>query len=414
MSGFLQIAVATAFRELLPRSFVLPPPPRFTFGTFPADVAVQYYSGIQMAPIGVYAGTGFELSDGYVLHRDEQLVVAPDLKVHPKHLTDIDPAREAGHKQRPRRHVTGSVAHIISPGYTIYGHWLAEILPRLAVLIAAGESLDRLTFTVPADAPRFGQELLHLCGVPKSRIVVYGADEVVRADELLMPTLMNNGVRYAPLLADAVALFKEGVVRAGHSLTAQDSPERIFLARNGGNRRLMNREAIQAMAEAAGFRVVHPETMPLPDQIAMFGSVREIAGEYGSAFHTALFSPPGTVICGLRGSLGHPGFLQSGMGEQLGQPTGYVFGQSGANNRPNDFTIAETDFTDCLRLAFGANSNIASRPATPKARPEAPPVFPPPDRTHWEPPPRKFWDRLGKRAVVAPQGVVGPLFGGKK
>ena len=412
MSAFKPVGQAAPFREVLPRSVVLPQPPRFSFGDFPADVASQYFNSLHISAIGIYAGTGFELCDGYTLHHDDQLVSAPELKIHPKHLMDIDPAREAGYRQRPRRRVSGTVANIISPGHAIYGHWLAEILPRLAVLTAGGEALDKLTFAVPVDTPKFGLDLLALCGVPQSQILVYGAEEVLCPDELLMPTLINNGVRYAPLLAEAVALFKRGVVKAGYSLAAQDGPARIFLARGGGNRRLINRDAIQAAAEAAGFTIIRPETMSLPEQVALFGQAREITGEYGSAFHNALFAPSGTVVCGLRGSKNHPGFLQTGMGEQLGQPTGYVFGQTGGG-KPHDYTVAEADFADCLRIVFGPNANLSTRvrPATPK---QEPPTFPPSTQPDAVPARRTLRDVLGKQGRMVRQAAAGLFLGMKK
>ena len=405
--AFLPLGKVATFREVLPRSFALPQPPRFTFGTFPAQVAANYYTPLHLPAVGLYACGNMELGDGYVLHHDDQLVAAPDCKMFPKHLEEIPAEREAAFAKRPRRRVPGTAACLISPGYLIYGHWLAEILPRLAILEAAGESLERLSFPVPEDTPKFGLELLTLCGVPAGQIVTYGKDEVLRADEMLVPTLMHNGVRYAPLLADAVALFKRGVAKAGHSLASGSAPARIYLARGGGNRRMMNREPLQALAEAAGFTCLQPEKMSLPEQIAMFAGAREITGEYGSAFHTALFSPPGTIVCGLRGSQTHPGFLQTAMGEVLGQPTGYVFGQSGAGPQGSDYTVDEKHFADCLRAVFGPNANVSTRASPPKVE-EKPPEFPPPPRRNYVPPKRKFWEVLGKRPAVAAEGTVAP------
>ncbi len=409
---FVALGKIATFREVVPHSAVLTQPPRFFFGPFPAEVATHYFAPQQMAAVGVYTCRNVELSDGYMMHHDGRPLTAADCKVFPKHLQEITAAREAAFKERPRRRVPGIVACVTSPGYKIYGHWLAEILPRLAVLEAAGARLEKLVFPVAADTPKYGLELLHLCGVPKNRILTYGADEVLQPDELLVPTLMHNGVRYAPLLADAAALFKRGVEKAGHSLASSSAPSRIYLARAGGNRRLMNRETLQAMAEEAGFTCVQPEKMSLPDQMAMFACAREIAGEYGSAFHTALFSPPGTIVCGLRGSLQHPGFLQTAMGEVLDQPTGYVFGQSGTGNQPSDYTVDEQHFADCLRIVFGARANISAR-ATVRRNKEKPPEFPPPDRPNYVPPRRKLWDVLAKRPASPVEPVApGSLFEG--
>ncbi len=400
--GFLPVGDVAAFHEVMPRSFEMAQPPRFAFGTFPSDIASLFYGTHNLAPVGVYAGPGFELSDGYTLHHGGRLVVAPDLKLFPKHLGGIDPAHEARFATRPRRRLPGKAALIVSPGYMIYGHWLAEILPRLGVLHAAGHDIAKLVFPVPADAPKYGPELMRLFGVPASQILVYQADEVVCPDEALMPTLMHNGIRYSPVLADTVALFKRGLAKAGHSLVSRGTPARVFLTRAGGNRRLENRAAIQKMAEAAGFILLRPETFSLPEQFALFANVREVAGEYGSAFHTALFSPPGTIVCGLRGSRGHPGFLQSGMGDVLGHHTGYVFGQTGESANVHDYSVPESVFADCLRSVFSPLANLGPRmvPA---------PASPPVAAVEVQEAPRRRWPWQRRARDVA--GGYTSLFG---
>jgi len=374
---YIQINKAATFRQVVPRSVQMPQPPRFMFGDVPAGVLAHYFSSVVLHPIGNYAGTGFELSDGYILHADGKLVSGGDIKLHPATLDGIDAKREAAFGERPRQRINSVAALIISPGYRIYGHWLADILPRLAVLEADSWNLDDVIFPVPHDIPAWGLEMMTLAGVPRSQILVVKADEVIKADQLVIPTLLHNGVRYSPLLANAVALFKRGLAKAGHNLVGGTGRERLLVARATDNRRLNNREQIVAMAEAAGFVSIRPETMSLPEQFALFAGAREVLGEYGSAIHTALFSPPGTAVCGLRGSDNHPGFLQSGMGDVLGHATGYVFGQTGGGPGRYDYTVEEKAFVNCLRLAFGPHAHFAlQRPAAPVEKPAevAPPL----------------------------------------
>jgi predicted O-methyltransferase YrrM len=106
------------------------------------------------------------------------------------------------------------------------------------------------------------------------------------------------------------------------------------------------------MAERAGFSIVHPEKLPLIEQVRLFKGARELVGEYGSAMHGSIFSPPDTIVGALRGSARHPAFIQSGIGQSLGQPTGYVFGPTDDRDPAQGFTVSEEDFADCLRLIF--------------------------------------------------------------
>lgn len=56
-----------------------------------------------------------------------------------------------------------------------------------------------------------------------------------------------------------------------------------------------DRELDRTFAEA-GFRVVHPETLPLRDQIATVRGASVLAGSQGSALHLAAFADPGARI----------------------------------------------------------------------------------------------------------------------
>ena len=135
------------------------------------------------------------------------------------------------------------------------------------------------------------------------------------------------------------------VDRVSRHLPSAPGHRKVFLARDGAHRLMTSREDIEALAEQKGYFVVRPELLPIPEQIALFRQARAICGEYGSALHGSLFADAGLVVCGLKSTGPHPGFVQSGMGGMLGQPTGYVFGQALDARRfhvePADFLAAD-------------------------------------------------------------------------
>ena len=55
------------------------------------------------------------------------------------------------------------------------------------------------------------------------------------------------------------------------------------------------RELDESFADR-GFRVVHPQTMPIPEQVAIVRGARVLAGSTGSALHLAAFAGPGTRV----------------------------------------------------------------------------------------------------------------------
>jgi capsular polysaccharide biosynthesis protein len=154
------------------------------------------------------------------------------------------------------------------------------------------------------------------------------------------------------LLADAAKFLLSCVAdRAGEPIRS-GSNRRVFVsrARASQSRSLLNRERIEEMATAAGLELVYPEALSLLEQVNLFGETRMIVGEYGSALHGSLFSSPGTVVCALRGSLSHPGFIQSGFGKALAQPTGYVFGEAAEQGADGRFAVAEQSFAEALAV----------------------------------------------------------------
>jgi capsular polysaccharide biosynthesis protein len=384
------ITEAAELQVVGPPSTCLPTPPRFAFGPVPADVSSNYYGSMHLNADGVYCCPGAALSDGFVIDTDGALLFGGEINMHPYRFAAMTQMRQANLATAPRQLLPGFAVALFPPGdgHLIYGHWLVDFLPRLALLEAAGYDRAKLSYLVPRDIPKFAISLMKLLGIPDNQLVEYEPGDIFQPESLLVPTAMHNGVRFTPMLHESVALFRRELTRAGADIAAYKSPARVWLGRTGNNRQLLNRGPIEAIAVAAGFTIVRPEMMSLLQQFALCHAAREVIGEYGSAFHTTIFSARGTVVCGLRGSELHPGFIQSGIGEVLGQPTGYVFGKTTSDPGPHDFTICEQDFADCLKYVFGGHARSPHAVAAPALSPA---VKSP--RSWW-----RFWRR--KEAVL--------------
>lgn len=334
----------------------LPPPPRFMFGPVSADIARHFYAAATLREPGVFVGTNLVLAGTCLLSRDGVPLRAAALSIHPYHIAED--LRCYGPAVHPVRHIRGRCVMIAGPGVHVFGHWLAEYLPRFGMLAAAGEDIDRLSYLLPVDAPQFAIDLLTLFGIAPENIQRYDPSrESVQAEELLMPTVLHNGVRMADALKPA-AEFLRRRLESLHGRLEGDTPRRILVARriSGFGRILTNQAEIERMARKAGFHFVQPELLSLLEQVRLFAGARALIGEYGSALHGSLFSAPGCRVVALRGSTVQPGFIQSGIGAALGQPTGYVFGDITQSFPDNvlryDYRIATEDFRICLARAF--------------------------------------------------------------
>jgi hypothetical protein len=344
------------FVELQAGTNLMPAPPRFTFGTFPADLAAGYFRNTHLWAMGVYRLHGFDVFGPYALSKDGTLFCCHEANIHPKHIEDVVAELGPPNFPRPRRFVTGRVAMITGPGHTVYGHWLSDFLPKLWLLQASGHDIRRLHYLLPSDTPRFGRDWMDLVGIPPENVILFDPKgEMIWIEELLVPTTIHNGIRGSDMLSDAATFLITRVGdHAGEPIPANPH-RRLFLsrARTSQSRSLMNRQRIEEIAASAGLEFVYPEALPLIEQVRLFGEASMIVGEYGSAMHGSLFSPSGATVCALRGSLGHPGFIQSAFGHALKQPTGYVFGTTDDEETDGRFVIPEDVFVDCLTTLLG-------------------------------------------------------------
>ncbi|NYG56865.1 glycosyltransferase 61 family protein [Nocardioides perillae] len=199
-----------------------------------------------------------------------------------------------------------------------FGHFLVETVPNLwpepeatggepvAGLVAhrscygpAPAAPGRGDRTRPADLWPWQEELLDLAGYGGMPV------EIVRAQPRLVDRLR---VASRPVLlksrvgADAVTLWQ----RMAASVQPAGEPA-VFLSRarfhaeNADDELKVRVEArweeqMERLAGAAGFTVVHPETLSVREQVALLRGARVVAGSAGSALHLAVFAEPGTTV----------------------------------------------------------------------------------------------------------------------
>jgi capsular polysaccharide biosynthesis protein len=334
------------FVQLAPASRSIPPAPLFLLGPANAVVTAELFAQIETGQVGCYrlhgatiAPTGIAIKDG--------VAFSSTAFIHPPHHV----ATVTGRLRRenlPVRRIADPVAVIYGPGHETYGHWLVDFLPRLWVLAASGHDLSALHFIVPPDITPVGRDMLALAGIDPAQLITYRYwREVLQADTLLMPTGLRTHNRMSPLFAEATRFW---LARLPAS-PPRAPVAKLFVSRAGagGARILVNRDRIEAMAQDAGFTLVHPETLTLRDQVSLLSGAEIICGEYGSALHGAVYAGAGTITCGLRGNLRHPSFIQSGLAAALHQQVGYVLGAT-EGEFAQRFTIDPENFRLALEL----------------------------------------------------------------
>ena len=345
-----------SFDSLSPAARSPAPAPLFLLGPASEQVHDEIFGQTETGEVGTYAIDDVLVAPSGIAIKDG-VAFSSTAFIHPPHHVEQVAARVLG-TDLPRRHVGGTLAVIYGPGHQTYGHWLVDFLPRLWVLARTGHDLAALRYVVPPELTAAAKKLLALAGIARDQLVPYRYwREVLTADRLLLPTGLRTHNRISSRFAEATAFWTGRLRAAVRARPNAATPSRLFVSRAKvtAARILDNRARVEAIAAERGYMVVHPQAMELGAQAALFSGARIIAGEYGSALHGSVFSGPGTVSVGLRGTARHPSFVQSGVAAALGQHAGYVLGETTLGHTPGEagqvFSVAPEDFERALDIA---------------------------------------------------------------
>lgn len=219
--------------------------------------------------------------------------------------------------------ISGDCALITQHADHVWGHWLVDVLPRLEIVRRLN---PEITFAF-SNLLACSGELLEQTGFRPERIIFYDPYRtVLKADRFFVP----GYVRFANAFASAA-----GPIFASMSGHTRIRANRIYVSRaylrEGST--ILNHQEIEAMFIRHGFRVVHPQTMSIDEQIRTFSCASHVAGEYGSGLHSSVFSASGTPVLCLQSQVIKQ-YVQAGLGKVMNQPTGFVFGTPRADPAP--------------------------------------------------------------------------------
>ncbi len=320
--------------------------PRLLLGPVPRSFGEWHYGDRQAPAVGLYRIDKLMLQADRVLVQDGRILCIEQNGIHPQSIEQADTSRSS----ERMTDIDQEVVLLCGPAYQMYGHWLIDFLPRLHILTHLGLDLGRLTYLLPHNIMAFSRKWLSLLGIADAQIRTYDAvTETCRIARALIPTAFRGNGRASPLMAAAATAFKTTIIG-----TPTVTPTRhLLISRRqwgNGSRSMTNADIVEQRMQAAGFEIVCPEELAIDDQIQLFAQARIIVGEYGSGLHNSIFCAGGSFVVNFRGTEGHPGFLQSGLCEALGQDVGYVFCETEIAAGAQRFSAAEQDLALLLPL----------------------------------------------------------------
>jgi capsular polysaccharide biosynthesis protein len=184
-----------------------------------------------------------------------------------------------------------------------FGHVLLEVLPRFwppedfssydAVMFYTTQVGPRAG---SVDLPAYATDLLRALGADPSQCVVVSKTATL-IEQLTVPSAalwLKRGFARS---------VREPFHRAGDELVRQSdempTAPRVYLSRSRlgpSSRVASNEDEIEQVVRRRGFVVVHPQELPLRQQVRLVRDAEVIAGCDGSALHLAGFARPGTTL----------------------------------------------------------------------------------------------------------------------
>jgi|GEM_PF-144657 acetyltransferase-like isoleucine patch superfamily enzyme/capsular polysaccharide biosynthesis protein len=311
-----------------------------------------------------YGGTNFVLVGDEVIHHD-QYDFTHDFtseELHGRALIDPNHNRIKWLQFDEAPHEVPSAACFVDSCATNYAHWLSEVLPRITLFC-----MDERFLSIPIVV----NDGLHKNIMASLFLVAHGREVITlpigRALKInqLYVTSVTGYVpferRNRALPDHSHGLFSpEALARLGRYLNGKVRdirghlwPEKIFLRRNSGTRKISNVDEIEQLAVSYGFTVVEPEKLSFPEQILLFRNARMIIGPTGAAFANGIFCNPETEVTILMSK--HEDMIYRywrNMLAPLGIKVNYILGKIVTNSHlglHGDFEIALKDLASLLK-----------------------------------------------------------------
>lgn len=194
-----------------------------------------------------------------------------------------------------------------------FGHWVTEYLPKLMTAQMAGLPpgvpvlVDaNIPATIRAALPLLLGEGTPIVSVPHLAPVQVGRLWCAPTPQYagFYATEWNDGVWAArsaePARLASLSQRLRAALMAGSEGEAA-GPERLFLARKPSRwkKKLLNHEAIEAIARERGFVLVYPEDFSLAEQVRLAWHAKWIVAPEGSNGLLAFFARAGARVCAL-------------------------------------------------------------------------------------------------------------------
>ena len=256
----------------------------------------------------VYGGTNLVLAEDEVICHDlydfKRDLTSEELHaralIDPKH----NRIRWLLHDKEPE--VIPAIATFVDACAPNYAHWLTEVLPRVATF-CNDNRFEGIPIVVNGGLHKNIMESLALVVGTGREIIALPVGRALTANTLFVTSVVgyvpferrNNKLsEYSHGLFNptSLALVKEKIDISTANISIEGFPEKIYLRRNSGARKIVNGREIETYFQSIGYAMVEPEKLSFAEQVKLFGNAKVIVGSAGAAMANLIFAQEGTNI----------------------------------------------------------------------------------------------------------------------
>jgi capsular polysaccharide biosynthesis protein len=180
-----------------------------------------------------------------------------------------------------------------------YAHWITEVLPRI-VLFCAEERFKGVPIVVNDGLHKNIMESLFLVAGTEREIITLPIGRALVVDTLYLTSVAGYvpfGRRTNKLLGHSHGVFnprpfdmlRNQMHGLGQNTKDQVWPEKIFLRRTSGTRKVTNAAELEKLMLVRGYVIVEPEKLTFVQQIELFKNAKEIVALTVAALSNADF-----------------------------------------------------------------------------------------------------------------------------
>lgn len=247
---------------------------------------------VEVGPLGCHELADIDLYCHAILWHGDAFITVPS------HLGEIDAqqarAMTAEILQNERVYSDRPGIVVAGNGHMIFGHWLVDFLPRLwSAKALLGDEFRDYVIPLPSNTPDWVYPLMErFCGVSKDQVLLFDLfGQHVHFKRLLVPAYAHADYPFHPAIRE---MWPEPAAKGFRKLCI--SRKNFEKATFGVRKRFCERQQFEQAALERGYEIVYPETLGLEEQIALFSEASHVVGEYGSALHSMLYAPKGSVV----------------------------------------------------------------------------------------------------------------------